>query len=149
MGEELTVELFDGKVAKVTKVSGYDDGYYRDYEILFRVDGVPYNANYRGSCSGWIKFYNEVVRDRAHATRLSGVDDEKLTYDFDSYDAVSRESIDGDVKHAYEDFIKSHAKERYEYFESEDDDAIFECHVDNKPRNPVNRGWLDKEVEDE
>lgn len=140
--EELTAELFDGKVANVLKVSGYNDGYYWEYEILFDVNGYSYNLNAAGSGSGYIKDYREINKGLCKASKLSGV--EKVNYDFDAIDALTIEEIVDEVQTSYEDFIKSGAKESYKYFESDDDYATFECHVDSKAVDPANRGWKRK-----
>ena len=148
MSEVLTVELLDGKEANVTKVMGYNDGYYWEYEIQFRVERALFSINTAGSCSGWIKGYYAIDKDLKHMPKLSGViNDYKLNYDFETYDAVTRDDVRNAVQGLYEDFIKSGAKESYKYFESEDEDAVFECHVDGKPRDPANNGWLKKYVE--
>lgn len=140
--EELTAELFDGKIANVIKISGYDDGYYWEYEILFDVNGYSYNLNVAGSSSGYIKDYREINKGLCKASKLSGV--EKVNYDFEAIDALTVEKVVNEVQTSYEDFIKSGARESYNYFESDDDYATFECHVDCKAVDPANRGWKKK-----
>lgn len=116
------IELFDGKKAEVLDIYGGNDGYYWDYQIIFKVETQEYTINIAGSYSGWISTYNEITINK-EPSKLSGI-----TYNFNGYDAVSKEDVIADVQQFYKDFIESEAKINYVY--AEDEDGKCYMHID-------------------
>lgn len=128
MGELIEIELFDGKIAKLLKASGYNDEYYWDMSAIIDVDGKEFHICEAGSYSGYISHYESVRLNEAF--KLTGVTQTEI----DTQDFYVNDEWKEMVKDLYKRFIKSGAKEDYEWAEDNDDgySSYNECMVDHE-----------------
>lgn len=128
------IKLFDGKIAKVLKIEGYDDGYYWDMSATVEIDGKQYVICDAGSGSGYIPAFESMRLNEAF--KLTGAE----MKDIDTFDSSSKEYIEKCITSIYKKFVTLGAKEDYECAEINDYkyDSGCECMVDGEI---VKGGW--------
>lgn len=113
------ITLSNGKVVRVLKADGYDDGYYWDMTATVEISGEEYTIQDAGSCSGYVPIFQSMSKNGP--CKLTGVELEPVDEECGDLDYIFSA-----IKDIAESFFANKAKTSYEY----SDDYCSSTHVD-------------------